>query len=61
MVNTSEQEDTASMSVEEAKQIHDQHHMGVERTWFLAKKVDPSVSKETVKKSSKAMCRVSMY
>ena len=50
LVNTSEQEDTASMSVEETKQIHDQHHMGVERTWFLAKKVDPSVSKETVKK-----------
>ena len=44
------QEDIASMSVDGVKQMHEQHHMGVERTWFLAKKFDSSVSKETVKK-----------
>ena len=43
-------EDTASMSVEELKNVHEKHHMGVERTWFLAKAVDPLVSKDMVKK-----------
>ena len=40
----------ACMSVEEVRSMHRQHHMGVERTWFLAKKVDPDVSKDTVKR-----------
>ena len=32
------------------KELHAEHHMGVERTWFLAKKLDESVEKEEVKK-----------
>jgi len=32
------------------KQLHDKHHMGVERTWYLAKKVDPQITKEQVKR-----------
>ena len=32
------------------KELHADHHMGVERTWFLAKKMDESVAKEAVKK-----------
>lgn len=42
--------DVAVMSVEEMKRMHDHHHMGVERSWFLARKVDPAVPKTTVKK-----------
>ena len=34
----------------ELKEGHDAHHMGVERTLFLARKVDPAVTKEEVKK-----------
>ena len=36
------------------KKLHDRHHMGVERTWFLAKKIDPSVSKDSVKEVVKS-------
>ena len=35
---------------EQLKGEHVKHHMGVERTWFLAKKVDGSVDKEAVKR-----------
>lgn len=40
----------ACVGFQDVKQLHDRHHMGVERTWYLAKKVDPSVDKDTVKK-----------
>ena len=32
------------------KEMHADHHMGVERSWYLAKKVDESVGKEDVKR-----------
>ena len=32
------------------KDMHEKHHMGVERSWFLAKKVDETVGKDEVKK-----------
>ena len=31
-------------------ELHQRHHFGVERTWYLAKQVDPAVTKEAVKK-----------
>lgn len=34
----------------DVKESHDMHHMGVERTLFLARKVDPAVTKEAVKR-----------
>ena len=34
----------------ELQEGHDAHHMGVERTLFLARKVDPTVTKDAVKK-----------
>ena len=42
--------DAASVSVGDVKRMHDQHHMGVERTWFLVKKIE-AIPKETVKKA----------
>ena len=36
-------------ALEEVKKMHDEHHMGVERTWYLAKRLDKSAEKETVK------------
>lgn len=44
-----EKEDTACMTVDEVRDLHDSHHMGVERTWFLAKRVDDKIPKEVVK------------
>jgi len=38
------------MSVDEVREMHDHHHMGVERTWYLTKKVDETTPKEVVKK-----------
>ena len=35
---------------EQLKEMHSKHHMGVERSWFLAKKVDSSVDKEAVRR-----------
>ncbi|GFO06854.1 Gag-pro-pol polyprotein [Plakobranchus ocellatus] len=32
------------------RSLHEQHHFGVERTWYLAKQVDAAVSKKEVKK-----------
>lgn len=31
------------------KDLHNQHHFGVERSWFLAKQVDANITKEQVK------------
>ena len=39
-----------SCSVVSVKELHDKHHMGVDRTLFLAQKLDPSVQREEVKK-----------
>ena len=39
----------ACTSVESVRNMHEQHHFGVERTWFLAKQVDKDVDKELVK------------
>ena len=36
-------------ALEEVKKMHNEHHMGVERTWYLAKRLDKSAEKETVK------------
>ena len=36
-------------ALEEVKKMHDEHHMGVERTCYLAKRSDKSAEKETVK------------
>ena len=44
------EKDVAGMSIEEVKRMHDLHHMGVERSWFLAKRVEPSLQKEVIKK-----------
>ncbi|XP_012936576.1 uncharacterized protein LOC106011438 [Aplysia californica] len=33
--------------------LHNQHHMGVERSWYLAKEVDPTITKEQVKSAVK--------
>ena len=38
------------MDHEQLKERHGEHHMGVEKTWFLAKKVDGSVDKKAVKR-----------
>ena len=45
------------ITVEEVKALHDRHHMGVERTWFLVKRVDPAVTKECVKEVVKRCSR----
>ena len=37
-----------SCSVGVVEDLHNQHHMGVERTWFLARQLDPQVSREKV-------------
>ena len=42
-------EEAASASVEEVGEMHRRHHMGVERSWFLAKRMDEDVQKEVVK------------
>ena len=39
-----------AVSLVDVKTLHEQHHFGVERTWYLARQVDPSVTKETVKR-----------
>ena len=36
-------------ALEEVKKMHDEHHMGVDRTWYLAKHLDKSAEEETVK------------
>ena len=43
-------------TIEEVNVMLDRHHNGVERTWFLVKKVDPVVTKECVKE---VVCRCS--
>lgn len=40
----------ACAGVCDVKRLHELHHFGVERSWFLAKQVDPTVSKKVVKK-----------
>ena len=37
------------MNQKQLQEMHREHHMGVERTWFLAKKFDESVGKGAVK------------
>ncbi|GFR89469.1 Pol polyprotein [Elysia marginata] len=32
------------------RDLHNQHHFGVERTWYLAKRVNPTAKKEDIKK-----------
>lgn len=39
------------------KDLHDQHHMGVERSWYLAKEVDPTITKQQVKEVVKNCAR----
>ena len=41
--------DHAMSAIEDVKTLHDKHHMGVERSWYLAKKIDESVGKDDVK------------
>ena len=41
----------------EVKALHEKHHMGVERSWFLAKKLDPGVSKDLVKEVVRSCTR----
>ena len=45
------------ITIDEVKAMHDRHHIGVERTWFLAKKVDPVVTSECVKEVVKRYSR----
>ena len=37
------------VAAEEVKELHDRHHMGVERSWYLSKQVDETVKKDDVK------------
>ena len=46
----SKEETAACISAETLRELHNRHHMGVERTWYLAKKVDAASTKEAVKK-----------
>ena len=39
-----------STAIEEVRAMHEQHHMGVERTWYLAKKMGRGVDKDMVKR-----------
>ena len=52
-LNQTDEEEKAEgemhLSISEVKAMHDRHHMGVERTLFLARKVDPAVTKECVR------------
>ncbi|GFN98851.1 Pol polyprotein [Plakobranchus ocellatus] len=41
---------SCAISVADLRSLHEQHHFGVERTWYLAKQVDAAVSKKEVKK-----------
>ena len=50
-------EEAACATACDVKKLHDRHHMGVERTWFLAKKIDPSVTKNKVKEVVKNCIR----
>ena len=43
-------DEVAGAALEDVERLHTDHHMGVERTWYLAKKIDGTVDKETVKK-----------
>jgi len=45
-----QKEDAVCLTADEVKNIHRQHHMGVERTWYLAKRVDETTPKEVVRK-----------
>ena len=38
------------MGVSDVKELHGMHHMGVERTLFLARKLDPEITREAVKR-----------
>ena len=42
-------QNAACPSVESVRKMHEQHHFGVERSWFLAKQVDKEVEKDVVK------------
>ena len=37
-------------AVVDLTELHNRHHMGIERTLYLAKKLNPEVSRESVKK-----------
>ena len=39
------------------RELHNLHHMGVERTWYLVKKVDPRITKEQVRQVVKTCDR----
>ena len=43
-------EEESSCSVSLVEDLHNRHHMGVDRTCYLAKQLDPKVSKDEVKK-----------
>ena len=41
---------TCCTAYNEVKEHHSMHHMGIDRTLYLVRKVDPTVSRETVKR-----------
>ena len=41
--------DVGCVGVDQVEEMHKEHHMGVERTWYLAKKIDGGVGKDVVK------------
>lgn len=42
--------DIVAAGLEEVRKHHEQHHFGVERSWYLMKEMEPGVTKEEVKK-----------
>ncbi|XP_076068433.1 uncharacterized protein LOC143040875 [Oratosquilla oratoria] len=40
-----------------AKELHETHHLGVDRSLFLARKVDPNISREEVRHAVRACAR----
>ncbi|XP_076043782.1 uncharacterized protein LOC143026883 [Oratosquilla oratoria] len=40
-----------------AKELHGTHHLGVDRSLFLARKVDPNISREEVRRAMRACVR----
>ena len=40
----------AAAAIDEVRKMHEKHHMGVERSWFLAKKMGGEVDKDMLRK-----------
>ena len=45
------------VDTQELKEMHSLHHFGIDRTLFLARKIDPNVSREAVKRVVKSCGR----